>query len=179
MGKQTMGTPGLSWVHRADNKMYRIQTPQAPIVHCEKYRDYQFDTYPQGMNSVVAVISYTGCVRQPPLTGRYDLEDAMILNKSSFERGFAHASVYKTVCVDLVDERNKATSTRIFKRPKKEDISPKVCRLALASPLGCLRTASGRGRLAAHRAVRGAGRHRVLGDGQRDGQGELPQARVL
>ena len=132
MGKQTMGTPGLSWVHRADNKMYRIQTPQAPIVHCEKYRDYQFDTYPQGMNSVVAVISYTGCVRGPPLTGRYDLEDAMILNKSSFERGFAHASVYKTVCVDLVDERNKATSTRVFKRPKKEDISPKVCRLALA-----------------------------------------------
>ena len=60
MGKQTMGTPGLSWVHRADNKIYRIQTPQAPIVHCEKYRSYQFDTYPQGMNSVVAVISYTG-----------------------------------------------------------------------------------------------------------------------
>ena len=56
----------------------------------------------------------------------YDLEDAMILNKSSFERGFAHASVYKTVCVDLVDERNKATSSRIFRRPKKEDISAKA-----------------------------------------------------
>ena len=24
------------------------------------------------------------------------MEDAMILNKASFERGFAHASVYKT-----------------------------------------------------------------------------------
>ena len=62
MGKQTMGTPGLSWVHRTDNKSYRIQTPQAPIVHNQLYRDYEFDTYPQGMNSVVAVISYTGYV---------------------------------------------------------------------------------------------------------------------
>ena len=30
----------------------------------------------------------------------YDMEDAMILNKASFERGFAHASVYKCeVCI--------------------------------------------------------------------------------
>lgn len=128
MGKQTMGTPGLSWVHRTDNKSYRIQTPQAPIVHNEKYRDYLFDTYPQGMNSVVAVISYTG----------YDLEDAMILNKSSYERGFAHASVYKSVCVDLVDERNKATSNRIFKRPAKENIQQKVSGVSLMNDrIGC------------------------------------------
>ena len=51
----------------------------------------------------------------------------MILNKSSYERGFAHASVYKTECIDLVDERNKATKGRIFHRPAKEAISAKVC----------------------------------------------------
>lgn len=50
----------------------------------------------------------------------------MILNKSSFERGFAHASVYKTECVELVDERNKATRSRVFHRPAKEEISTKV-----------------------------------------------------
>jgi DNA-directed RNA polymerase I subunit RPA2 len=32
------------------------------------------------------------------------MEDAMILNKSAYERGFAHASVYKTIEVDLKDE---------------------------------------------------------------------------
>lgn len=26
----------------------------------------------------------------------YDMEDAMIINKSSYERGFAHGSVYKS-----------------------------------------------------------------------------------
>ena len=36
----------------------------------------------------------------PPLTG-YDMEDAMIINKGSMERGFAHASVYKTKTIDL------------------------------------------------------------------------------
>lgn len=115
MGKQTMGTPAVSIQYRTDNKMYRIQTPQSPLVHTKLYKQYQFDTYPQGINSVVAVISYTG----------YDLEDAMILNKSSYERGFAHASVYKTSEVNTVDEKNRATSNIVFKKPKKELIGKK------------------------------------------------------
>lgn len=49
---------------------------------------------------MVAVLSYTG----------FDMEDAMILNKSSYERGFGHASVYKTVKVDLGDEMSNAVS---------------------------------------------------------------------
>ena len=36
------------------------------------------------------------------------MEDAMILNKSSFERGFGHASVYKTIEIDLQEEAKKA-----------------------------------------------------------------------
>ena len=32
------------------------------------------------------------------------MEDAMILNKSSYERGFGYASIYKTIDVDLQDE---------------------------------------------------------------------------
>ena len=85
MAKQTMGTPVHSWKHRTDNKAYRIQTPQAPIVQNRRQKEYSIDEYPQGTNAVVCVISYTG----------YDMEDAMILNKSSYERGFAHASIYK------------------------------------------------------------------------------------
>ncbi|KAL0591904.1 hypothetical protein ABG067_000556 [Albugo candida] len=91
MAKQTMGTPCHSLSHRSDSKMYRLQTPQSPIVQNERLCEYQLDEYPLGTNAVVAVISYTG----------YDMEDAMILNKSSYERGFAHASVYKHVTVDI------------------------------------------------------------------------------
>ncbi|KAJ1727936.1 hypothetical protein LPJ72_005694, partial [Coemansia sp. Benny D160-2] len=91
MGKQTMGTPMQSFPYRTDNKLYRIQTGQTPICRPRIYDDYGVDGYPNGANAVVAVISYTG----------YDMEDAMILNKSAHERGFGYGSIYKTEYVDL------------------------------------------------------------------------------
>jgi DNA-directed RNA polymerase I subunit RPA2 len=100
MGKQTMGTPAHALRHRSDNKLYRIQNPQAPIVQTQTHRDYSMDEYPQGANAVVAVISYTG----------YDMEDAMIINKAAFERGFGHGSVYKTKVIDLDEEEKRLTS---------------------------------------------------------------------
>mmetsp|Transcript_9927 Transcript_9927/g.32414 ORF Transcript_9927/g.32414 Transcript_9927/m.32414 type:complete len:406 (+) Transcript_9927:1850-3067(+) len=91
MGKQTMGTPAHAMIHRCDSKMYRILTPQAPLVCTHDYTTSNFNLYAQGTNSVVAVISYTG----------YDMEDAMIINKSAYQRGFGHGVVYKNVIVDL------------------------------------------------------------------------------
>ena len=37
----------------------------------------------------------------------YDMEDAMILNKSAVERGLAHATLYKTETLDLHEERGE------------------------------------------------------------------------
>ncbi|KAJ2781596.1 hypothetical protein H4R18_002780 [Coemansia javaensis] len=91
MGKQTMGTPMQSFPYRTDNKLYRLQTGQTPICRPRIYDDYGVDGYPNGANAVVAVISYTG----------YDMEDAMILNKSAHERGFGYGTIYKTEYVDL------------------------------------------------------------------------------
>ncbi|KAJ2741462.1 hypothetical protein GGI20_005169 [Coemansia sp. BCRC 34301] len=91
MGKQTMGTPMHTYAFRTDNKLYRLQTGQTPICRPRIYEDYGVDGYPNGANAVVAVISYTG----------YDMEDAMILNKSAHERGFGYGSIYKTEYVDL------------------------------------------------------------------------------
>lgn len=101
MGKQTMGTPAHSLPHRVDNKLYRLQNPQAPVVQTEIHGRFKMDEYPNGTNAVVAVLSYTG----------YDMEDAMILNKCSYERGFGHASVYKTVEVDLQEESKMAANS--------------------------------------------------------------------
>ena len=49
------------------------------------------------MNAIVAVISYTG----------YDMDDAMIINKSADERGFGYGTVYKTEKVDLSQSRRR------------------------------------------------------------------------
>uniref|UniRef100_A0A8B9HPM7 DNA-directed RNA polymerase subunit beta n=1 Tax=Astyanax mexicanus TaxID=7994 RepID=A0A8B9HPM7_ASTMX len=103
MGKQTMGFPLHSYQDRSDNKLYRLQTPQSPLVRPVMYDHYNIDNYPIGTNAVVAVISYTG----------YDMEDAMIVNKSSWERGFAHGSVYKTEVIDL-SEKAKGEDSVVF-----------------------------------------------------------------
>lgn len=86
MGKQTMGIPFYNFPFRIDNKAYRILFPQSPIVRTAYYEEYGFDNNPSGTNAVVAVLSYTG----------YDMEDAMIINKSAYERGFGHGIVYKS-----------------------------------------------------------------------------------
>ncbi|PFH35445.1 DNA-directed RNA polymerase I RPA2 [Besnoitia besnoiti] len=90
MLKQTMGTPFHSVPYRHDNKAYRLITPQRPLVRTEDYRRFDFDDYPSGVNAVVAVMCYTG----------FDMEDAMILNKASMERGAFHGCVYKTKVID-------------------------------------------------------------------------------
>jgi DNA-directed RNA polymerase I subunit RPA2 len=100
MGKQTMGTPSTALQHRTDNKLYRLQTGQTPIVRPELHNTYGMDCFPNGTNAVVAVISYTG----------YDMEDAMILNKSSHERGFGYGTIYKSHVVDLKDVRGASSS---------------------------------------------------------------------
>lgn len=97
MGKQTMGTPSTVFNHRTDNKMYRLQTGQTPVVRPSLHNDYGLDGFPNGTNAIVAVISYTG----------YDMEDAMILNKSAHERGFGYGTVYKSDILDLESMRNK------------------------------------------------------------------------
>merc|ERR1712232_643272 len=109
MAKQTMGTPShLIQTHRTDNKLYKIQNVQAPLVSTKLYRDFQMDEYPNGCNAIVAVLSYTG----------YDMEDSVVINKASYERGFGHASVYKTMVIDITDMEGGSRSNSAESRFK-------------------------------------------------------------
>ncbi|XP_063774176.1 DNA-directed RNA polymerase I subunit RPA2 [Pseudophryne corroboree] len=117
MGKQTMGFPLLTYQDRSDNKLYRLQTPQSPLVRPSMYDHYDMDNYPVGTNAIVAVISYTG----------YDMEDAMILNKASWERGFAHGSVYKTDFIDLLAKVKTVEDNLVFGiKPEDERVKGKL-----------------------------------------------------
>ena len=95
MAKQTMGTPYHCHPFRTDNKVYRIQTPQKPLVRTTTVSEFGLDDHAVGTNAVVAVISYTG----------FDMEDAMIINKSAYERGLKHGSVYTSIVEDLTPKR--------------------------------------------------------------------------
>ncbi|VFQ91511.1 unnamed protein product [Cuscuta campestris] len=107
MAKQTMGFPSLAINCRADQKLYHLQTPQTPIVRTGAYEKYCIDDYPLGTNAIVAVLAYSG----------YDMEDAMVLNKSSVDRGMCHGHVYQTETVDLAEQSAKSDRVqKMFKR---------------------------------------------------------------
>lgn len=91
MGKQTMGTPCHNWQKQSETKLYRLQTPGTPLFRPVHHDNIELDDFAMGTNAIVAVISYTG----------YDMEDAMIINKSAYERGFAHGSIYKSEFLEL------------------------------------------------------------------------------
>ncbi|XP_068648469.1 DNA-directed RNA polymerase I subunit 2 [Aristolochia californica] len=104
MAKQTMAFSAQALQYRADKKLYHLQTPQTPIVRTKAYTRYCMDEYPAGTNAIVAVLAYTG----------YDMEDAMILNKSSVERGMCHGYIYQVDTVDVTNQRG--SETKFFRR---------------------------------------------------------------
>ncbi|XP_072962703.1 DNA-directed RNA polymerase I subunit 2 [Typha angustifolia] len=96
MAKQTMGFSSQALRFRTDVKSYHLQTPQSPIVRTATYSKYSMDEFPTGTNAIVAVLAYTG----------YDMEDAMILNKSSVERGMFRGHIYQTESIDLAKKHD-------------------------------------------------------------------------
>ncbi|KAH0970943.1 hypothetical protein GBA52_023099 [Prunus armeniaca] len=92
--------------YRADQKLYHLQTPQSPIVRTSAYKKYSMDEYPTGTNAIIAVLSYTG----------YDMEDAMILNESSVERGMFHGQIYQTETVHLSDQKSRSDGSQKYFR---------------------------------------------------------------
>ncbi|CAM9568249.1 unnamed protein product, partial [Phaeothamnion confervicola] len=80
MGKQqAMGTTGMNQYERIDSLLYTLVYPQKPLVKTRTLDLIHFDKVPGGQNACVAVMSYSG----------YDIEDAVVLNKASLDRGFA------------------------------------------------------------------------------------------
>ncbi|KAA8537344.1 hypothetical protein F0562_026969 [Nyssa sinensis] len=107
MGKQTMAFSSQAIHCRADQKLYHLQTPQTPIVRTKAYAKYSMDEFPLGTNAIVAVLAYSG----------YDMEDAMVLNKSSVDRGLFHGHIYQTETIDLSEQSGKSDrSQRMFRR---------------------------------------------------------------
>ncbi|KAG7164844.1 DNA-directed RNA polymerase I subunit RPA2-like [Homarus americanus] len=105
MGKQTMGTPFHNWRAQTTGKAYRLQYPQVPLVRNSHYDDINMEEFCMGFNAVIAIISYTG----------FDMEDAMVLNKCSMERGLGHGQIYKTEFIDLsmLQGKGKGPTTEI------------------------------------------------------------------
>ncbi|KAK2722879.1 hypothetical protein QYM36_003166, partial [Artemia franciscana] len=91
MGKQAMGVIGLNQRMRIDSLQYNIVYPMKPMVKSRTIDLINFEQLPAGQNAIVAVMSYSG----------YDIEDAIVLNQASVDRGYGRCIVYKNEVIQL------------------------------------------------------------------------------
>jgi len=83
--KQAVGFYASNFALRMDMDVNLLHYPQVPIVKTIMHDISRYEEHPSGQNFVVAVMSYEG----------YNMEDAVILNKGSIERGLARSTYYR------------------------------------------------------------------------------------
>lgn len=99
--KQAIGFYAANYLMRMDMDANVLHYPQFPLVKTKVHDIIDYDEHPAGQNMIVAVMCYDG----------YNMEDGVILNKASVEKGLSRSTYYKPISVEelrysggLVDE---------------------------------------------------------------------------
>ncbi|MBL7054780.1 DNA-directed RNA polymerase subunit B [Candidatus Woesearchaeota archaeon] len=83
--KQALGLYASNFAVRMDMDVNILHTPQKPIVQTIMHDISNYKMHPAGQNMVVAIMSYKG----------YNMEDAIVLNQGSIERGMGRSTYYR------------------------------------------------------------------------------------
>ena len=86
MSKQSLGLGQANYRIRPDTRGHLLHYSERPMVQTEAMKYNTLRTRPAGQNLVVAVMSYHG----------YNMEDALIFNRGSIDRGTGRSSFVRT-----------------------------------------------------------------------------------
>ncbi len=86
MAKQALGVYSSNYFNRVDSRAHLLHYPQVPIVTTKSTIATQYNKRPSGQNCIVAVLT----------SQSYNMEDAIIMNKSSVDRGLVRSTFFRT-----------------------------------------------------------------------------------
>ena len=85
MIKQALGVFSSNFFNRVDSRSHLLHYPQSPIVGTKAAEIVGYNNRPSGQNCVVAILSYG-----------YNMEDAIVINKSSVDRGLFRSTFFRS-----------------------------------------------------------------------------------
>jgi DNA-directed RNA polymerase subunit B len=88
--KQGIGFYAANYLNRMDMDVNILHTPQMPMTSTLMYDVSNYKKHPSGQNMTIAVLAYEG----------YNMEDAVILNKGSIDRGLGRSTYYKPLIAE-------------------------------------------------------------------------------
>jgi len=108
MLKQALGIYQSNFQVRMDTQSHVLHYPQKPLLSTFQSRIMGVPRRPAGQNVVIAIMPFEG----------YNMEDAIILNKASIERGLMRSYFYRTYTAEEV--RYPGGQKDRFERPNPE-----------------------------------------------------------
>lgn len=88
--KQAVGFYAANYAVRMDMDVNLLHYPQVPLVKSIMHDVSEYEKHPSGQNVIVAVMSYKG----------YNMEDAIVINKGSIDRGLGRSTYFRPVIAE-------------------------------------------------------------------------------
>lgn len=83
---QSMGLFATNYLNRVDTKANVMLYPQTPLVQTHAHKVTNYEKHPNGNNLVIAIGCFEG----------YNMQDAMLINASSIQRGLFWSLMFRT-----------------------------------------------------------------------------------
>ena len=88
--KQALGMYATNFPIRIDMDINILHYPQMPLVQSVMHDISNYNNHPSGQNMVVAIMSYKG----------YNVDDAVVLNRASIDRGLGRSTYYRPLIAE-------------------------------------------------------------------------------